>query len=119
MAYPHTDKLLEKLWPSNAAGDTSLYVILDSARNDDIYPAVMDSQCEFECLYMGELEPDVAEAAPYLIKLEQDKPFTEWLLKEACGSGRTPLRTCGSDALVPASPGWSERKSPNCRPNLL
>ena len=85
MAYPHADKLIEKLWPSNTAGDTSLYAILDGARNDDIYPAVMESQCEFECLYMGELEPDVAESAPYLIKLERDKPFTEWLLKEGWG----------------------------------
>ena len=62
-----------------------MYAVLDGARNNGIYLAVLKSGCEFECLYMGELDPELAEAAPYLVKLERNKPFTEWLIKKSWG----------------------------------
>jgi hypothetical protein len=37
---------------------------------------------EHECLYRGELEPDLAEAAPYLVRLEAGEEFTAWILEK-------------------------------------
>jgi uncharacterized protein DUF4123 len=78
------EKVLEALWPPAADG-AALYAILDGARNEGIYPTMVESGCEYECLYRGELEPDLAEAAPYLLKLSKDHPFTYWLLGKGWG----------------------------------
>jgi len=56
------------------------YAILDGASN----PALLDylyaeQPPEFACLYRGDLEPDMAECAPYLAKLELGSPFTQWV----------------------------------------
>jgi hypothetical protein len=40
---------------------------------------------EWACLYRGELEPDLAEVAPYLVKLRQQSPLTDWILGEGWG----------------------------------
>ena len=42
-------------------------------------------QPEYLCLYAGELAPDMAEVAPYLISLHRGDAFTEWLLSEGKG----------------------------------
>lgn len=62
------------------------YAILDGASN----PALLDylyadEPPEFVCLYRGELEPDMAECAPYLAKLEPDSAFTQWVTGECWG----------------------------------
>jgi len=67
---------------------TKAYAVLDGASN----PALLDHlycdgiRPEFECLYRGELEPDMAECAPYLVCLEQGSAFTEWLLANCYGN---------------------------------
>jgi len=40
---------------------------------------------EVECLFRGELEPDMAEVAPYLVKLELGSEFTEWVIGSGWG----------------------------------
>jgi len=62
------------------------YAILDGASN----PALLDhlygdEQPEFACLYRGELEPDIAECAPYLASLKADTEFTHWLTGSGWG----------------------------------
>jgi len=68
--------------------DTPLqaYAILDGASN----PALLDhlyaeQRPEFACLYRGELEPDIAECAPYLVKLEVNSVFTQWITGNGWG----------------------------------
>ena len=88
MAYPYSTQVIRRLWEPAVEEENpqwDVYAILDGARNELIYPAVLQSGCETECLYLGELEPDMAEAAPYLVKLQKDHPFTEWLIKEGWG----------------------------------
>jgi hypothetical protein len=41
---------------------------------------------EFECLYSGELKPDLAEVAPYLVRLEPGSEFTLWVLEQGWGN---------------------------------
>jgi hypothetical protein len=80
--------VLDALW--SAAGksraETALYAVLDGARNANIYHALRKSSFEYECLYRGELDPDLAEAAPYLLRLERDMPFVHWLAGEGWGN---------------------------------
>lgn len=44
-----------------------------------------DASLEVECLFRGELEPDMAEVAPYLVKLELESEFTEWVVGTGWG----------------------------------
>ena len=37
------------------------------------------------CLYRGELAPDLAEAAPYLVRLERGTPLSRWILEQGWG----------------------------------
>jgi Domain of unknown function (DUF4123) len=85
MPFANPDKVIDKMWPLQSDEDTKLYAVLDGARNDAIYPGITQSDCEFECLYLGELEEDVAQSAPYLIQLDRDKEFTHWLVREGWG----------------------------------
>ena len=82
MPPPGPEKLIDALWGTHPG---KLYAILDGARNEGIYAATMASGCEYECLYRGELEPELAAAAPYLIALEKDHAFTYWLLGKGWG----------------------------------
>ncbi|OOG55628.1 DUF4123 domain-containing protein [Rhodanobacter sp. C03] len=85
MPYAHAEKVLSTLWPTHPDDGTQLYAVLDGARNDGIYPSVVRSECEFECLYTGELAPDLVRAAPYLVKLERDHAFIDALVRNGWG----------------------------------
>jgi len=63
------------------------YAILDGAANPSLLDHLYDGKRpEFECLYRGELEPDMAECAPYIVKLEADTPFCDWLIRQCWGN---------------------------------
>ena len=42
-------------------------------------------QPEFACLYRGELAPDMAEVAPYLVRLEPATEFADWVVSGGWG----------------------------------
>ena len=65
--------------------EDNAYVILDGASVPELLTSLDRYQPEYECLYRGELEPDMAEVAPYLIRLEPDSDFTDWVLDEGWG----------------------------------
>jgi hypothetical protein len=86
MPYAHPDKVIEELWRPVARGEPpSVYAILDGARDERIYPAVQQFEGEVCCLYRGELDADLASAAPYLLQLGRDAPFTTWLVNQGWG----------------------------------
>ena len=66
---------------------TRTYAVLDGASIPELIKHLYaeGQRPEFACLYRGELEPDIAEVAPYLVRLAPDHPFTEWLLAEGWG----------------------------------
>ena len=41
---------------------------------------------DYDCLLPGALEPEVQQAAPYLVQLKPASPFTDWLLFEAAAA---------------------------------
>lgn len=66
------------------------YAVLDGAANpallDYLYNEDEEKRPDFVCLYRGELEPDIAECAPYLVELQANAPFTDWVTSHCWGN---------------------------------
>ena len=74
--------IVETLW---ATSGEEVYAVLDAARDPSIYPRVRACGVRHECLYAGAIPRELAEVAPYLVRLWRDHPFTEELLDEGWG----------------------------------
>mgnify|MGYP002401687786 CR=1 FL=1 len=61
---------------------TITYVVLDGASVPGLRQRLHKDAPESCCLYRGELAPDLAEVAPYLVRLQIGHPFTKWVLSE-------------------------------------
>lgn len=66
-------------------GNIRLYAVLDGASIPDLPARLYDLRPPHVCLYRGELEPDLAEVAPYLVNLVPGADFTNWLLDNCWG----------------------------------
>jgi len=66
--------------------ETNVYAVLDGASVPDLPQVLWEMEPEHVCLYRGELQPDMAATAPYLIKLQQGHLFTDWVLSEGWGN---------------------------------
>ena len=71
-------KIAGHVWPPHVA---ATFALLDGAG----IPALLDklygaAGLEFECLYSGDIAPDVAQVAPYIVRLEAGTEFAAWLL---------------------------------------
>jgi hypothetical protein len=64
---------------------TRVYAVLDGASVPDLPIRLYEMKPPNFCLFTGELEPDMAFVAPYLVRLLPKTPFTEWVLKECWG----------------------------------
>lgn len=80
-------RLAEAIFDAREPG-LFVYAVLDGAADRAVVENVYALAPEFECLYSGELEPDLAECAPYLAPLERGHPFTDWFLAECWGNAR-------------------------------
>jgi len=76
------ERVFEQLF---GEAEASVYAVLDGASIEGLLPALREDGPEHCCLYSGELEPDVEEAAPYLVRLDRGSPFTHWLIAEGWG----------------------------------
>jgi hypothetical protein len=81
--------------------DESTYAVLDGASVPELVAKLSDAREEWACLYRGELEPDLAEVAPYLVKLRSESPLTDWILSEGWGNhwGIFAITQAGLEAL--------------------
>lgn len=61
------------------------YAVLDGAAIPNLLAKLGDDSAEPVCLYRGELIPDLAQVAPYQIRLEPGTPLTQWVLEEGWG----------------------------------
>ncbi|MHC4742286.1 MAG: DUF4123 domain-containing protein [Planctomycetota bacterium] len=64
---------------------TNVYAVLDGASVPQLPQMLWKREPEHVCLYRGELEPDIAAVAPYLVKLEHDHPFTKMVCEQGWG----------------------------------
>ncbi len=74
-------QLRDALFPAQGDPNLATYAIIDGAACEGLLDRLDEFQPEFCCLYAGEIEADIEEVAPYLIRLEHDHPFTLWLLE--------------------------------------
>src|ERR1044072_2707094 len=74
--------LYERLFADETA---NVYAVLDGASVEELLPKLYGLEPEYECVYRGELEPDMAEVAPYLVRLEPETEFADWLVEEGWG----------------------------------
>ena len=65
--------------------ETKVYAILDGASVPKMLERLTPHAGEYECLYRGELKPDLAAAAPYLVSLKPDSELTEWIVQQGWG----------------------------------
>jgi len=79
----NVDAVMQQLFADPAL---STFVILDGATIPDLLPKLEEEAPEYACLYRGELEPDLAECAPYLVQLKSDGAFTRWVVTEGWGN---------------------------------
>ena len=63
-----------------------VYAILDGASIPDLQMNLFNHKPSYICLYRGELEPDIAQVAPYLVFLDPEAKFTEWLFTKGWGN---------------------------------
>ena len=78
-----TELLVKYLFSEPA---TNVYAVLDGASVEQLPQLLWEHEPENICLYRGELEPDMAAVAPYLVKLEYDHPFTKLVCEKGWGN---------------------------------
>ncbi|MEW6600231.1 MAG: DUF4123 domain-containing protein [Nitrospirota bacterium] len=84
---PNIAQLVNNLFHrAEGQGPSRIYSILDAARDEVIYQKISKSDIKSLSLYQGDKAVDLADVAPYLIYLEEDKPFCEWLLTKGWGN---------------------------------
>ena len=64
--------------------DQSYYALIDAAKSEEIHPLLYDLQDEadIDCLFQGETARDLADVAPYIVKLEEHNPLTNALFEK-------------------------------------
>lgn len=68
------------------SGRTNVFAVLDGASVKGLRMRMYELAPPNFCLFTGELEPDVAETAPYLVGLIDGTLFTDWILTENYGN---------------------------------
>ncbi len=79
------------------AEDAPVFTVLDGASVPKLVKSLYEHKPEHCCLYPGELKPDMAAVAPYLVRLEAGKEFTELVLREGWGAHWGMFLVSGSD----------------------
>jgi hypothetical protein len=87
MSNAYSDEIVRNLWGLiQGKKDFQIFSILDTARNEKIFPALMESSLEYKCLFLGDIPRVMASAAPHLVLLRQDSSFAKWLFRENWGN---------------------------------
>ena len=68
-----------------AREDMNVYAVLDGASVPGLPQRLYDDQPDHYCLYRGDLEPDMREVAPYVVRLSPEGGFTDWIVSEGWG----------------------------------
>lgn len=63
-----------------------LYAVLDGASIPGLLSLLRKHQIVHVCLIRGELDPELAQTAPYLVQLPKDSEFTKLLLTQGLGN---------------------------------
>jgi len=77
------------------------YAVLDGASVTGLPGRLAQDRPEHVCLYRGKLESDLAECAPYLVRLLPGQGFADWVMTEGWGKhwGIFALAPVGMEAM--------------------
>lgn len=79
---------------------TSVYAVLDGASVPQLLRKLSECRAENWCLFPGDLEPDMAEVAPYLVRLERGSDVCQWLLRNGWGEHWGVFLTSQADGVT-------------------
>lgn len=85
-------QLEDILWPNKRGRHA--WMILDAARDQRIFPMLLECHLDYSCLYSGTLPPLLSMAAPYLLHLEYDYRDTRRFLRHAWGNSWGVVLNC-------------------------
>lgn len=89
MASPQIDRIISQLWrPVEGQAPQKVYALVDTAGSESIYPKIMGAKVKRVCLHRGKMAEELAWVAPYLVELQREDPFTQWLLDSSWGKSR-------------------------------
>lgn len=74
-----------------------IVAVLDGASVPGLLQKLVDLEPEYLCLYRGELKPDLAEVAPYVVRLERESPLAEWIFDRGWGNHWGIFAETGAD----------------------
>ena len=78
---PLSTQQLESLTRHVWLDEGAAFAMLDEAGIPTLLDKLLDTpDLKYDCLFTGDLEPDMAEVAPYIVRVEPDGKFTEWVL---------------------------------------
>jgi hypothetical protein len=86
-----SDEMIESLSDYLFAADPgreemNVFAVLDGAAIPNLLSSLYQHEPEYLCLYRGELKPDLAEVAPYLVRLEPGSEFATWVMAKGWGN---------------------------------
>lgn len=67
------------------APGSNVFAVLDGASIAGLLTGLYRYHPDYVCLYRGDLQPDMAEVAPYLVRLEPAAEFTAWVIERGWG----------------------------------
>jgi hypothetical protein len=89
MSSPQIDLILNRLWRTlEERTHLNVYALVDAARSESIYPKIMGATVESACLHRGKMAEELAWVAPYLVQLQREDSFTQWLLDSGWGKSQ-------------------------------
>lgn len=62
------------------------FAVLDGASVPGLLDRLNECRPEFECLFAGDVKPDLAQVAPYLVKIVPGTEFADWVLSKGWGN---------------------------------
>lgn len=81
-----TTQIIAYLWSTlKDTGEHQVYCVVDAARDKRIPDKLKAADEETICLFRGDKAAQLARVAPYLVKLDPDKAFSQWLIKQGWG----------------------------------
>jgi hypothetical protein len=93
-----TREIIESIGEQLFSGeDANLFAVLDGASVPGLLDKLYGLSPGFCCLLAGEVAPDMAEVAPYLVQLEQGSEFTSWVIDEGWGNHWGIFAATGAD----------------------
>ncbi|HET7440289.1 MAG TPA: DUF4123 domain-containing protein [Terriglobales bacterium] len=92
MGHPLLSRIEEQLWPNGRGRD--IWMIVDAARDRQIFGMLLNSYFEYSCLYGGPIPSELEVAAPYLVQLEYEDGYSRRLLENAWGKSWGILLKC-------------------------